>query len=191
MNSFEYITVLVSIVIGLAIADIATSLHRLLRAGRRVKWDWIAPTAAALVLLELFNLWWKWHGFTGETLGEVMPYFVALLLLFLAASACLPDEVPEEGIDLRQFAEQSHLYFWLVYTAFVLVWIGLRTSLDIGRGDSAGTILAAHWFDYLTMAVYGAVIGVRRRWLSGAALVVTLLWLGYGWWSMALAGLQH
>jgi len=191
MNSFEYITVLVSIVIGLAIADIATSLHRLLRAGRRVKWDWIAPTAAALVLLELFNLWWKWHGFTGETLGEVMPYFVALLLLFLAAAACLPDEVPEEGIDLRLFAEQSHLYFWLVYTAFVVVWIGLRTLLEIGRGDDARTILSQHWFDYLTMAVYGAVIVLRRRWLSGAALVVTLLWLGYGWWSMSLAGLQR
>lgn len=127
MNSFEYITVLVSIVVGLAIADIATSLHRLLRAGRRVKWDWIAPAAAALMLLELFNLWWKWHGFTGQTLGEVMPYFAALLLLFLAASACLPDAVPEDGLDLKHFAQTSHLYFWSVYTAFVVVWIGLRT----------------------------------------------------------------
>lgn len=191
MNSFEYITVLVSIVIGLAIADIATSLHRLLRAGRRVKWDWIAPTAAALVLLELFNLWWKWHGFDGDTLGEVMPYFAALLLLFLAASASLPDKVPEDGVDLKQFAQRSHLYFWLVYTAFVLVWIGLRTALELGRGDSAATVLAAHWFDYLTIAVYGAVIVLRRRWLTGSALVVTFLWLGHDWWSMSLAGLQR
>ncbi len=190
MNSFEYITVLVSIVVGLAIADIATSLHRLLRAGRRVRWDWIAPTAALLVMLELFNLWWKWHGFTGSTLGEVIPYFVALLLLFLAASASLPDEVPEAGIDLKQFAERTHLYFWSVYTAFVVAWIGLRTSLDIARGDNARTILGAHWFDYVTIALYGAVIVLRRRWLSGTALLGTLLWLGSGWWSMSLAGLQ-
>lgn len=189
MNSFEYITVLVSIVIGLAIADIATSLHRLLRAGRRVRWDWISPTAAALVLLELFNLWWKWHGFTGETLGDVMPYFVVLLLLFLAASASLPDTVPEGGIDLRQFEQETHRYFWLVYTAFVVAWIGLRTVLDSGRGDSAATVFLAHWEDYLMIVIYSAVIVFRRRWLSGAALAGTLLWLGYGWWSMSLTGL--
>ena len=190
MNSFEYITVLVSIVVGLAVADIAASLHRLLRAGRQVRWDWIAPTAALLMLLELFNLWWNWHGFTGSTLGEVMPYFVSLLLLFLAASASLPDEVPTEGLDLRSFAAQSHLYFWSVYTAFVVAWIGLRTALDIGRGDTAGTILTARWFDYVSIAVYGLVIVLRRRWLSGAALMTTLAWLGWGWWSMQLAGIN-
>ena len=52
MNTFEYITVLASIVVGLAIADLATSAHRLLRAGGRVRWDWIAPTAALLMLPE-------------------------------------------------------------------------------------------------------------------------------------------
>ena len=31
MDTFEYITALVAVVIGLAIADLATSLHRLLR----------------------------------------------------------------------------------------------------------------------------------------------------------------
>lgn len=51
------------------------------------------------------------------------------------------------------------------------------------------TIFATHWFDYLTMVIYGAVIVLRWRWLSGAALVGTTLWLGLGWWSMRLAGL--
>ena len=189
MNSFDYITVLVAIMIGLAIADIASSLHRLLRAGGKVRWDWIAPTAAALVLLELFNLWWKWHGFTGSTLGEVLPYFGVLLLLYLAASASLPDEVPADGIDLRAFAAQSHIYFWSVYTAFVVAWIGLRTVQNISRGDSAATILGAHLFDYLSIAIYGLVIALRLRWLSGAALTGTLIWLGWGWWSMRLAGI--
>ncbi|WP_118856871.1 hypothetical protein [Sphingomonas mesophila] len=189
MNSFEYITVLVSIVIGLAIADIATSLHRLLRAGRRVRWDWIAPTAAALVLLELFNLWWKWHGFSGDTLGEVMPYFAALLLLFLAASASLPDEVPADGIDLREFERSSHTYFWSVYIAFVVVWIGLRTALDIERGVSVESAFLQRWKDYAMIALYCVVIVARRRWLSFAALAGSLLWLGYGWWSLRLSGI--
>lgn len=190
MNSFDYITVLVAIMIGLAIADIASSLHRLLRAGPRVRWDWIAPTAAALVLLELFNVWWKWHGFSGSTLGEVMPYFAVLLLLYLAASASLPDEVPAEGIDLKEFTARSHTYFWSVYIAFVVAWIGLRTLQDVERGQPVAAILAAHWIDYLSILVYAFVIVLRRRWLSGLALAGTLVWLGWGWWSMRLAGIS-
>ena len=189
VNSFDYITVLVAIMIGLAMTDIAASLHRLLRAGKLVRWDWIAPTAAALVLLELFNLWWKWRGFTGTTLGEVMPYFAVLLLLYLAASASLPDEVPAEGLDLRDFAARSHHYFWSVYIAFVAAWIGLRTAQDIGRGDSSAMIFAAHWFDYLSIAIYSLVITLRLRWLSGLALAGTLIWLGWGWWTMRLAAI--
>ncbi len=99
MGTFEYITALVSVVVGLAIADMMTSLHRLLRNRRRVRWDWVAPLAALVILVELFNLWWSWRGFKGDSLADLAPYFLALVLLFLTASATLPDEVPEQGVD--------------------------------------------------------------------------------------------
>ncbi len=54
ISSFEYITALVSVVVGLAIADMATSLHRLLRNRRRVRWDWVAPLAAVVILTDIF-----------------------------------------------------------------------------------------------------------------------------------------
>ena len=187
MNTFEYITVLVAIVIGLAIADIATSLHRLFRAWRRVKWDWISPLAALLVLLELFNLWWRWHGFSGTTLGQVIPYFAIILLLFLAASASLPDEVPAEGLDLAEYFDETRPYFWSTYAAFVISWIGLRTALDIDQGLTISQIFALRWFDYLGMPIYVALIFVKRRLWSGLALLVTLLYLAWGWWGLSLS----
>ena len=190
MNAFEYITVLVAIVIGLAIADIATSLHRLLRAGRRVSWDWLAPLAALLVLLELFNLWWKWHGFTGTTLGEVVPYFGVLLLLFLTASAALPDEVPAEGLDLRVYFHETHRYFWSVYTTYVLIWIVLRTSTQLLEGMPFSAVLKSHAFDYPSIAVYFALIFVRSRLLAAAALIATVAYLTWDWWSSPLAGMN-
>ena len=190
MNTFEYITVLVAIVIGLAIADIATSLHRLLRAGRRVSWDWLAPLAALLVLLELFNLWWKWHAFTGTTLGEVVPYFGVLLLLFLTASAALPDEVPAEGLDLRVYFHEAHRHFWAVYTAYVLSWIVLRTSTQLHEGMPLPAVMWDHKFDYPSIALYFAVIFVRSRMLATTALIVTIVYLTWEWWSAPLAGMK-
>jgi hypothetical protein len=190
LNSFEYITVLVSIVVGLAIADLATSAHRLLRAGGRVRWDWIAPTAALLMLLELFNLWWKWHGFTGTTLGQVVPYFATLLLLFLSASAALPDEVPAEGLDLREFFHENRRYFWSVYTAYVASWIGLRSVQASMEGVPIHQIIADKSIDYLTIGIYFGLIFVRRPIFSGIALASTLVWLIYDWWMMPLAGVK-
>ena len=187
MNTFEYITVLVAIVIGLAIADIVTSLHRLFRAWRRVKWDWISPLAAMLVLLELFNVWWRRHGFSGTTLGQVIPYFAIILLLFLAASASLPDEVPAEGLDLAEYFDETRPYFWASYAAFVISWVGLRTALDIGQGLTISQIFADRWFDYLGMPIYVALIFVKRRLWSGLALLATLLYLALDWWGLSLA----
>lgn len=190
MNTFEYITVLVSIVIGLAIADVATSLHRLLTAGGRVIWDWISPVAALLVLLELFNIWWKWHGFTGSTLGQVIPYFAVLLLLFLAAAVSLPDEVPAEGINLRQYFEAKRRHFWSVYAAYVVGWIGLRTVQLYEEGAPIEQILTDKAVDYLSIVAYVALIFIRRAVVSGLALLATLVWLTFDWWSLPLAGIR-
>lgn len=190
MNTFEYITVLVSIVVGLAIADIATSLHRLLAAGRRVRWDWISPAAAFLVLLELFNLWWKWHGFNGTTLGQVIPYFAVLLLLFLAASASLPDAVPDKQINLRDYFNDKRRYFWSVYTAYVAGWITLRTVQLHQDGTPIEEVLAGKAIDYVTILAYLCLIFVRNAVVSGVAIVLTLVWLTFDWWSMPLAGLR-
>ena len=176
MNSFEYITVLVSIVIGRAIADMATSLHRLLRARKNVRWDWVSPAAALLILAELFNLWWKWHGFTGSTLGQVVPYFGVLILLFLAASATFPDEVPAEGIDLGRYFDDTRAYFWSVYAAYVGSWIGLRVIYDLLSGVSLAEAILPRWFDLLSIPIFVALVFVRARWIGGIVIIVSLVW---------------
>ena len=47
MTAGEYVSAFASIILALAITDLATSMHRLMRARGRVRWDWI-PLAVAL-----------------------------------------------------------------------------------------------------------------------------------------------
>lgn len=184
MDTFEYITALVAVVIGLAIADLATSLHRLLRNRKIVRWDWVSPLAAVLILAELFNLWWRWHGFTGATIGEVVPYFLTLILIFLTASITLPDEVPAEGLDLGRYFDENRGYFWFIYSSYVAAFITLMTIAGFERGQSATDLWSRYYVDYLWVPVGFAMIFVRRRWISGALLLATLVWLVWGpdWW---------
>ena len=177
-----------AVVLGLAIADMATSLHRLLRNRRRVRWDWVAPLAALVILVELFNLWWSWRNFTGNSLADVAPYFVVMVLLFLTASAALPDEVPDEGMDLGAYFDENRGYFLSLYGTYITVWIGSWTIADVAKGATFADLLRDYYFDYPWIIACFALVFVRPRWISGVFLLITLAWLlyGYGWWSKPL-----
>src|ERR1044072_2671587 len=105
-----------SIIIGIAVADELVSLHRLLRHRRKVRWDWAAPVVALYVLLSQVQIWWSFGREAGAlTIAAFLPMLLLLILLFLLASAVLPDEVPEEGIDLRTYYHDNGSYIWTLF----------------------------------------------------------------------------
>ena len=188
MGTFDYITVLVAVVVGLAIGDQALSLHRLVRDRRRVRWDWVSPLAALLILTELFNFWWQWRGFSGTTLAAVAPYFLSLILLFLTAAVTLPDGVPEGGIDLGIYFDENRSYFWTVYGLYVLTYAPLIIWRKIDAGQSSSQIMQVHFFDAVSIIVFFAMTRVKRRWISGAVMIASLAWFiwGFDWLNRAL-----
>src|SRR5688572_18694291 len=112
---FSYLAAFITIVVAIAVGDLAMSLHRLLRARRRVAWRPLPLLAALFVLLALLTLFFELWTLTRL---EALSYYALVwmlvppLLTFLAASAVLPDEVPPEGLDLDAFyfAERRYLY---------------------------------------------------------------------------------
>jgi hypothetical protein len=178
----------VAVILGLAIADMATSLHKLLRNRKRVQWDWVAPLAALVILVEIFNLWWIWRKFTGDSISDVAPYFIVLILLFLTASATLPDEVPEDGIDLGRYFDENRSYFLSLYGIYITLWIGMWTIQDIAKGATLTDLLRDYYFDYPWIIACFTLVFARPRWVSGVFLFITLFWLlyGFGWWTRPL-----
>ena len=144
MTAGEYVAAFASIILALAVADLATSMHRLLRARRRVQWDWLALAAALLILIGTVQFWWLffeiWSAGNRFALGGFLPDFVTLLLLFFIASAALPDEVPAEGLDLRAYYFENRTYFW---TLFLLLVISTSASILFHRANSATTAFEA------------------------------------------------
>jgi hypothetical protein len=51
MTASEYVAAFASIILALAVTDLATSMHRLLRARKRVRWHWLPLAVALLILL--------------------------------------------------------------------------------------------------------------------------------------------
>src|SRR5882757_2839254 len=139
MSVIEYVSVFVSIVLGLAIAELGTGFHKLMRARQRVRWDWMSLALAFVMLLEIVQFWWLSHDWYLRApelrLVEFLPNLLLFLLIYLMAAAVLPDEVPEQGLDLRQFYVETAPYFWSLVLAITIAIIAILGPRNAGTGD--------------------------------------------------------
>ena len=174
MGPFEYLLLFTAVILGLAVSDLALSLHRLLGAGARVTWDWLAPMAAVVAFLKIVTQWWIWYGAKALADGMTWEMFLALLvstlLLFLLAAAALPDET-DAPIDLAaHYAAISRRYWilfigqWLLGNAFS-IW----AQMAIGHAHFDPRTLISPGVAIAAVAV--VLVFVRNRWLHGLSLV--------------------
>ncbi len=182
MGPFDYLLTFAAIVLALAVSDIVLSLHRLLAAGTRVRWDWLAPLAGLTAFLKILTQWWAWYPVRHEAEQITFELFALLVasvaVLFLLAATALPDEVGEG--DLRGYFERvSRRYFLLLALHYPLVWLfvwGLsaRSGLAPFQPQNPGNLVP---FLALGLAFW------RNRWAQGIFLTVLCLlylWQGFG-----------
>ena len=134
MSRFEYLSVLISIVIALGMSEIASTWGRLLRARERVDFYWLHSFWSAFMVLMMVQFWWGFWEFRVVESWS-FPGLVAVvaesLVLVLAAMALLPG--PDQGgsIDLRaHYFAQCRVFFTL--GALLLLLLTLVDAL-IGR----------------------------------------------------------
>ena len=180
MTYFDYSAIYFGIIVGLALANILFSIHKLVEAGSRVRWGWMAPASAAyaatLTINEFWYVWARQQDMGHRTILTWYPIAIAFALLFLMCAAALPDEAGEDGIDLAHYYVENRKRFW---------------------GFSA----ALHVFNLLSWAIKFAVLGATMQFVrdhAGAmllnatelALSLTLVFTRAKWWhALVLASL--
>jgi hypothetical protein len=189
MTTPAHIETFISIVVGLALSDVAHSLHRMLRAGRRVRWDLLTPLAALLVTCSVVNTWWTLDLVFSHavTFAAFLPNLGSLILLFLLASATLPDQVPAEGLDLKAYYLENRTYFWGLFALWIAALVVNEALLSAAAGRSFGDILSATWRNLLFVPVFGLLMWTRRRWVHGIVLAFCLV-VVVGSWAFDSAG---
>ena len=180
------VLVFVSMLIGLGVADLLLSLHRLLRARRRVRWDGLPLLVAFLVLLVIVQMWWliAQPGAKSMTIGAFLPTLVELILLFLLAAACLPDEVPPEGMDLKAYYHENGAYIWSLFAA-ALGWLIASDVVRAFPRVGLPRALQPQFEDLTVLAVMISLIFVRNRWWHALGLLI-LAQGPLGWLSRSL-----
>lgn len=108
MDAFSYLSVLLSIILGLAITQVLQGYRGLLLSRSRVKLYWPTLIWSALILLMAAQNWWASFGLAthqGWTFGAFASILIEVSLLYMMAAVVLPDIPPGERLDL-----ESHYY---------------------------------------------------------------------------------
>ena len=142
-TAFEYAMGLFSVLIGLAVVDVATSFHRLARVRKSMKWDPLTLIVALYTLCMAVYMWfdlWGVRHFTAARRFFVYLSLVALFfVLYLAAAASLPDEATT---DLRTYYEGNRRYFWTLITVFQVGYTAFGFFLYFTVSNTSGNDLA-------------------------------------------------
>jgi len=121
VDAFSYLSVLLSIILGLAITQILMGYRGLLLARGRVRIYAPALTWSALILVIAAQLWWASFGLSYHRNWTFLQFSAVLLqtiLLYMMAGLVLPDIPPGEPVNLRDHYFRERRPF---YGAFVLM----------------------------------------------------------------------
>ncbi|THD60955.1 hypothetical protein [Phenylobacterium sp.] len=123
MQAFDYLSVLLSIVLGLGITQLLSAFARWLELRREIKP--YAPSAlwAGFLLLVHVQTWWAMFALRGVRDWNFLEFTVVLLqpiLLFLLASLALPGPQSTER-DMRAHFFAHRLWFFWIFLAVLVV----------------------------------------------------------------------
>ena len=175
MNSFEYLSVLVAVIMGLAVTRLLTATGSAARHRETVCIDWIQVVWVFNVLLYVLTIWWAL--FAWNQLSE-WNYFLFLfivlyaIVLFLLGDALFPNPV-DASSNLREHFRRHRKWFFSILLFAVLLDIP-----DTMLKESAGLreVPDSYWFlEAIWLAIPPIGILTENRKVQAA---LPLLFLG-------------
>jgi hypothetical protein len=175
MDAFNYLTVLLSIILGLAITQLLKGLRALILYRPSTTLYWPSLWWAAFVLLVCVQGWWAMFGMREVRVWTFGAFGVVLLqtvLTYLVAALVFPDFGPHR-VDLREhFLRHAGAFFGLLAAAVL-------------ASAAKEWVLSGHWPQGMNLAFHGAffvmsVLGasLRRPALHAVLPLVALALMG-------------
>src|SRR5579862_6631821 len=115
MDAFAYLSVLISIVLGLALAHLLAGFAATVRARARIALYWPLTAQMAPLFLLQVQMWWSSFGLREVSRWSFPAFLVVLMqvvLVYFATAILVRDMRGEGGIDLREcYYREARWYF--------------------------------------------------------------------------------
>jgi|ERR1041385_19016 hypothetical protein len=143
MDEWGFLSVIVSIILGLSITQLLQGMSEMINERERVRFYWPAVGWTVVLLIVDIQAWWAMFGYRNRhswTFVQFATVLMEVILLYLLAALALPNFAGPEVIDLRAnyFKHKTWFFGFLVLVLLdsllksVVVSGALPGSLDLG-----------------------------------------------------------
>jgi hypothetical protein len=136
---------LISVIVGLGLADLLGNLNRLIRARVPVAWDLLPLAWALLALLFVTNYWWSVYtgavvaAAAGNSAGFLAGLLLPILLYLICAAALPTGRDDSQRLDMRAAYLAESRYFFTVVAIYAFA--SLAQALIVTRFQIIAPIL--------------------------------------------------
>lgn len=172
MDAFTHLSVLVSIILGLAITQVLQGWRSLIHNRQNIDQYWPVVVWSVLLLLMYAQTWWTIFGLRGRdewTFAQFAILLTQTIFQYLMAALVLPDMAVATKIDLRQHYLDQRRWFYASAIAATCASLAKNLVFDGHLPDTGN--LAVHIIFASTCL---AAIFTRANWYHQALSVVTL-----------------
>lgn len=174
MSPFEYVIVLISIIIGLGITLVLTGIAQLIREEQHVKLFWPFLIWIGLVFVMHIHEWWITYQLK-STVAWKLPTFLFIILypilLFILANLLFPDSWEKHNRDMK-------LFYFAIYQKFfgcaiLLVVLSVLQNVFLSDLPLSGQVV--HFSVLVTLS--GILITKPKSALAHTVVAIFLLLL--------------
>ena len=178
MDAFSYLSVLLSIILGLAVQQVLQGYRALILSRRRI--TFYAPPLiwSVLMLTMVAQHWWASFGLAGRgiwSFGLFATILIQTALIYMMAAIVLPDVPADEKLDLRDhYYREAPAFFGL--GAATVSWSIFREYMLVGALPERTNLIFHIVFIALSLT---AVVIKKPRLHEALALIMTVLFTLY------------
>ena len=178
MSKFEYLSVLVSIVVALGISEVTITWSRTLQLRERVTFSWLHSFWTLFALFLMVQFWWGFWNFRlveSWSLLSLLAVIVEAITLVLAALLLAPRGAEAGPLDLSELFFANSKPFFILLAALVLQLSVVDTLV---AGKPVATLENAFRLPGVAVALFAAYSGspgVHR----GIAIAAMVLLVGF------------
>ena len=178
MDAFSYLSVLLSVILGLAIQQVLLGYRGMALSRRRV--TWYAPPLiwSVLIMLMVAQHWWASFGLAGRadwTFAMFAAILVETALIYMMAALVLPDIPPDRPTDLKaHYYREAPVFFGAGVAA---IGFDMVREMILNGELPQGANLPFH-LTFIALAATG-VLTRRPRIHEALAALTSLLFLIY------------
>ena len=172
-DAFNYLSVLLSIILGLAITQVLKGFRGLALSRARVVVYWPTIALSILVLVAAVQMWWSMFGMRDIQVWTFAKFAIVLLQIttfYLLAGLVLPDFFGEQPVALRDHYYAHHRLFFGLFVMTLVVSLLKDVVLSGHMTDNIN--LGFHCM-FIAMSLAGA--WSAREWLHKSICIAGLV----------------